>query len=60
VSMTINPKLIAPLAVDQSVGKLVVKAGDKIIAERDVVALNAVPEGGFFKRMVDTARLWFK
>ncbi|WP_290677876.1 D-alanyl-D-alanine carboxypeptidase family protein [Halothiobacillus sp. 15-55-196] len=60
VSMTINPKLIAPLAADQSVGKLVVKAGDKIIAERDVVALNAVPEGGFFKRMVDTARLWFK
>ncbi|OZB81244.1 MAG: serine-type D-Ala-D-Ala carboxypeptidase [Halothiobacillus sp. 13-55-253] len=60
VSMTINPKLIAPLAVDQPVGKLEVKSGDKLIAERNVVALNAVPEGGFFKRMVDTARLWFK
>ena len=60
VTMTINPKLMAPLAVDQPVGKLEVKSGDKVIAERNVVALNAVPEGGFFKRMVDTARLWFK
>jgi D-alanyl-D-alanine carboxypeptidase (penicillin-binding protein 5/6) len=42
------------------VGKLEVKSGDKVIADRDVVALNVVPEGGFFKRMVDTARLWIK
>lgn len=60
VSMTINPKLVAPIAVNQPVGKLVVKAGDKVIAQQDVVALKEVPEGGFFKRMVDTARLWFK
>lgn len=60
VSMTINPKLVAPLALDQPVGKVVVKSSDKVIAERDVVALQGVPEGGFFKRMVDSARLWFK
>lgn len=60
VSMTINPKLMAPLVANQPVGKLEVKSGGKLIAERDVVALNAVPEGGFFKRMIDTARLWFK
>jgi len=59
VSMTINPKLIAPLALDQPVGKLTVKLGDKVIAERDVVALKAMPEGGFFKKMIDSVRLWF-
>jgi len=57
--MTINPKLIAPLALDQPVGKLTVKLGDKVIAERDVVALKAMPEGGFFKKMIDSVRLWF-
>ena len=59
VSMTVNPKLMAPIALDQPVGQLVVKAGDKVIAERPIVALKAVPEGGFFKRMVDSVRLWF-
>jgi D-alanyl-D-alanine carboxypeptidase (penicillin-binding protein 5/6) len=59
VSMTINPKLVAPLALNQAVGKITVKLGDKVIAERDVVALKAVPEGGFFKKMIDSVRLWF-
>ncbi|MHB1230712.1 MAG: D-alanyl-D-alanine carboxypeptidase family protein [Halothiobacillus sp.] len=59
VSMTMNPKLIAPFTVNQPVGKLTVKLGDKVIAERDVVTLKAVPEGGFFKKMIDSVRLWF-
>ncbi len=59
VTMTINPKLIAPLALNQAVGTLTVKSGDKVLTERDVVALKAVPEGGFFKNMMDSVRLWF-
>lgn len=59
VSMTLTPKLVAPLTMDQPVGKLTVKLGDKVLATRDVVALKAVPKGGFFKNMVDSVRLWF-
>ncbi|ANJ68316.1 serine-type D-Ala-D-Ala carboxypeptidase [Halothiobacillus diazotrophicus] len=59
VSMTLKPKLIAPLSVDQPVGTITVKQGDKVIATRDVVALKAVPKGGFFKSMVDSVKLWF-
>jgi len=58
VSMTLTPKLVAPLTADQPVGKLTVKLGDKVLATRDVVALKAVPKGGFFKNMVDSVRLW--
>ncbi len=59
VSMTINPKLMAPIALNQPVGQLIVKSGSKVLAERPIVALKAVPEGGFFKRMMDSVRLWF-
>ncbi|WP_322629636.1 D-alanyl-D-alanine carboxypeptidase family protein [Halothiobacillus sp.] len=59
VSMSLTPKLVAPLTADQPVGKLTVKLGDKVLATRDVVALKAVPKGGFFKNMVDSVRLWF-
>lgn len=59
VSMVINPKLMAPIALNQPVGQLVVKSGDKVLAERPIVALKAVPLGGFIKRMTDSVRLWF-
>lgn len=59
VSMTLTPKLVAPLTVDQPVGTLTVKLGDKVVATRDVVALKAVQKGGFFKSVVDSVRLWF-
>jgi D-alanyl-D-alanine carboxypeptidase (penicillin-binding protein 5/6) len=51
--------LVAPVAQGQRVGTLRVKLGDKLLAERPVIALAAVPEAGFFGRAWDTVRLWF-
>jgi D-alanyl-D-alanine carboxypeptidase (penicillin-binding protein 5/6) len=31
----------------------------KVLAEQPVLALNAVPEAGFFGRLIDSIRLWF-
>ena len=31
----------------------------KVIAQRPLVALNAVEEGGFFKRMWDELMMWW-
>jgi hypothetical protein len=52
------PELTAPLASDQVVGKITVTLDDKVVASRDLVALNAVEEAGFFGRTWDGLRLW--
>lgn len=54
------PKVIrAPVEAGAKVGTLVVRMGDKVVAERPLVALQAVEEGGFFKRLWDTIKLFF-
>ncbi len=53
--------LVAPLALGQTVGKLVVStaAGTKV-AEVPLVVLEAVPEAGLLGRAWDSIRLWIK
>ena len=58
--LDITPNLAAPLAQDQVVGALRAKLGDKQENETPVVALVAVPEGGFIRRMMDSIILMFK
>ncbi|MDR2324512.1 MAG: D-alanyl-D-alanine carboxypeptidase [Acidovorax sp.] len=50
--------LIAPIAKGQTVGSLKVLLGADTVAEVPVVALEEVPEAGFFRRLWDTIRLW--
>jgi serine-type D-Ala-D-Ala carboxypeptidase (penicillin-binding protein 5/6) len=52
------PELTAPLALDQVVGKITVKLDGDVVASRDLVALNAVEQAGFFGRTWDGLRLW--
>jgi serine-type D-Ala-D-Ala carboxypeptidase (penicillin-binding protein 5/6) len=52
--------LVAPIAKGQKIGTVKVRFGDKLIAERPLVANEAVDEAGFFGRMADTIRLWLK
>ncbi len=52
--------LIAPLTKGQRVGTIKIKAGDQIVAERPLVALDAVPTAGFFGRAWDAIRLGIK
>jgi len=58
--LDVTPNLTAPLAQDQAVGALRAKLGDKQENEAAVVALVAVPEGGFIRRMTDSVILMFK
>ncbi|MEY4762909.1 MAG: hypothetical protein RLZZ200_2765 [Pseudomonadota bacterium] len=51
--------LIAPIRKGTTVGELTLKSGNQVVARMPLVALEDVPEGGFFGRMVDTVRLWF-
>lgn len=52
--------LIAPIAAGQQVGMVKLMDGTSKVAEFPVVALEEVPEAGFFGRLWDTIRLWFK
>lgn len=50
--------LVAPITQGQRIGTLRVKLGDKVLAERPLLALAPVEEAGFFGRAWDTIRLW--
>src|SRR5690606_38396123 len=45
-----RPQLIAPLALGEEVGSVVISIGDDEIATRALVTLGAVTEAGFFGR----------
>ncbi|MFC0178807.1 serine hydrolase [Thorsellia kenyensis] len=55
--------LEAPLNQGQEVGKVVFKIGETVIAEKPLVVLKAVEQGGFFSRLWDfivlTVSGWF-
>ncbi len=53
------PKLIAPLGTDADVGTLHVTAGGQSVATLPVHPLKAVAAGGWWRRLIDTIRLWF-
>jgi D-alanyl-D-alanine carboxypeptidase (penicillin-binding protein 5/6) len=52
--------LVAPVAKGQRVGSLRVSLEGKPLGEYPLLALEAVPEAGIFRRGWDTLRLWLK
>jgi serine-type D-Ala-D-Ala carboxypeptidase (penicillin-binding protein 5/6) len=50
-SVTLNPKLEAPIAKGQVIGKVVATANGKTLGEQPLVAQDAVPQAGFMLRM---------
>ena len=53
------PRLIAPVEMGQKLGMLKVTIDGKPYNEYPVVALENVPLGNIFIRIIDTIRLWF-
>lgn len=58
-SMTVNPQLIAPINKGDVIGKVEVKLDDQVVHSADLIALETVEEGGFFRRLWDSIRLFF-
>ncbi len=52
--------LMAPVAKGQAVGTLQLSLDGKPVGEYPLVALEEVPEAGWFGRLWDAIRLWFK
>jgi D-alanyl-D-alanine carboxypeptidase (penicillin-binding protein 5/6) len=56
-SMRVGKNLVAPIDAGQKVGQVTVKLGDKLIAERPLVAQQSVKEGGLWQKLKDSALL---
>ena len=57
--LNIDPIIEAPVEIGQEFGRLVIKLDNKVIVDEALVALDPVPEGGFFKRLWDMIKLFF-
>lgn len=55
---TVKEPVIAPIKAGQALGELTVSDGKDVIARVPLVAQAAVPEGGWWTRMIDGIALW--
>src|ERR1700727_2054250 len=58
-SVDVTPKLIAPLGLDADVGTLHVFNGKEALTTVALHPLKPVAAGGWWRRLIDTIRLWF-
>jgi D-alanyl-D-alanine carboxypeptidase (penicillin-binding protein 5/6) len=59
-TMDVPRSLEAPIAKGQKIGTVKVTLDGKVVAQRPLVALAAVEEGGFFKRLWDSFWMWWE
>jgi D-alanyl-D-alanine carboxypeptidase (penicillin-binding protein 5/6) len=59
-SMDVPRTLVAPIERGQAVGKVRVTLDGKLVAEAPLVALEDVPEAGFFKRLWHELLMWWQ
>lgn len=57
---TFKGPIVAPVSKGQTLGELTVSDGKDVIARVPLVAQTAVPEGGWWTRMVDGIALWME
>lgn len=59
-SMDVPKTLVAPIKKGQAIGTVKVMLDGKVVAQRPLVALAAIEEGGFFKRLWDEFWMWWE
>ncbi|WP_086481324.1 D-alanyl-D-alanine carboxypeptidase family protein [Oceanospirillum sanctuarii] len=57
--LNVNKVIKAPISEGQKMGVLQISLDDEILAERPLIALESVEQGGFFKRLWDSIVLFF-
>jgi serine-type D-Ala-D-Ala carboxypeptidase (penicillin-binding protein 5/6) len=55
----VPPRLIAPIPAETNLGTLRVLAGNQTLETRPLHPLKSVQAGGWWRRLIDTIRLWF-
>ncbi|MDR1075236.1 MAG: D-alanyl-D-alanine carboxypeptidase [Xanthomonadaceae bacterium] len=59
-SMEVPKTLVAPISQGQTIGKIKVSLDNQVITEAPLVAVAAVEEGNFFKRLWDAFWMWWE
>ncbi len=59
-SIDVPKTLEAPFTAGQAVGTLKVMLDNQVVAQAPLVAMSAVEEGGFFKRLWDSFWMWWE
>lgn len=54
----LEPQLMAPIQQGDVIGKVEVKLGEQVLQTTDLIALETVEEGGLFRRLWDSIRLF--
>ena len=55
----VQPRIIAPVTLDRTLGSVHVFVGNQTLATLPLHPLKEVPAGGWWRRLIDTIRLWF-
>jgi len=58
IESSVNQEIKAPIAAGATLGTLHITLGDETIADRPLVALDAVEEGSFIKKLIDQVKLF--
>lgn len=58
--LSVDSTIVAPISKGQEYGSVEVKLGEELIAQRPLVALKDVDEGGLWRRTVDNIKLLFQ
>ncbi len=59
-TMDVPKVLEAPIAQGQVIGTVKVSLDGKVVAQSPLVAIEAVEEGGFFRRLWDSFWMWWE
>jgi D-alanyl-D-alanine carboxypeptidase (penicillin-binding protein 5/6) len=59
-SMQLKEQITAPVAAGQPLGQAIIRLGDQVVSEQNLVALQPVAEGSFWQRIVDEGLLYFE
>ncbi|GGD32764.1 D-alanyl-D-alanine carboxypeptidase family protein [Pseudoxanthomonas indica] len=59
-SMNVPKTLVAPITQGQAIGEVKVTLDGKVVAQAPLVAVSAVEEAGFFKRLWDAFWMWWE
>ncbi|MGP3791077.1 D-alanyl-D-alanine carboxypeptidase family protein [Pseudomonas sp. B392_1p] len=58
-SMSLDPTLVAPIEQGQVIGVVEVRNGEELVHSADLIAMQSVAEGGIFRQLWDSIRLFF-
>ena len=58
--IVMEEKILAPVRAGQQLGVVSISLDGEAIAQRPLVALAEMPEGGLWRRMSDYVKLWFE